>query len=100
MSQRHFSAPPAIPMTRQPLIFAICPTIEPVAAAGAGYDDGFALFRTADVQEAEIGGDPDHSEHAHRELDRRARRQLSQRGGLQRRIVLPTEETEHDFAGF
>src|SRR5262245_51146250 len=29
----HFAGPPAIPIVRQPLIFAICPTTDPVAPA-------------------------------------------------------------------
>ena len=33
VSQLHFLVPPAIPITRQPLILAICPATEPVAPA-------------------------------------------------------------------
>ena len=33
VTTRHFSGPPAMPMTRQPLILAICPATLPTAPA-------------------------------------------------------------------
>jgi hypothetical protein len=74
-------------------------------AGGAGCardHDHLAGFGAADVEQAEVRGDPGEAEHAHLELDRHAGDQLGRwRGavGAHHRVVLPAEEALHEIAG-
>ena len=98
MSQRHFPAPPAIPIDAAALDLGDLSDQRARRAGGAGDDDGLARDRTADVEKAEIGGHADHAEDAHREFDRSAGGQLVQADRLCHDIVLPAHEAEHDIA--
>ena len=68
-------------------------------ARRAGNDDGFACDRPAHVEQAEVGGDAGHPEHAHRQFERRSGGQLVELAlGVHRDIVLPAGEAGHDVA--
>ena len=93
----HFSAPPAMPTTRQPLILAICPTTDPDRAGRAGDHHRFARLRLADVEQAEIGGHARHAERA--EIDRQRRRlgsTLVTPAAVGDRVLLHAERAGHD----
>ena len=47
-----------MPTTRQPLILAIWPTIEPTDPAAAETTTVSPALRAADIEQAEIGGQP------------------------------------------
>ena len=59
----HFSGPPAMPTTRQPLILPIWPDDAAHGSRGRGDDKRLAGLRLADLEQAKIGG---HARHAQR----------------------------------
>ena len=87
-----------MPMARQPLILAICPTTEPVAPA-APETTTVSPRRPAYLEEAEIGGHSGQPERAHRQLEGHAGRQLVELAlGVHHDIILPADKAGHDVA--
>ena len=66
VSHAHFSRPPAMPMTRQPLSLAICTAIEPTAPAAAEITTVSPGSRPADSQQAEVRSQAVQAIHAQR----------------------------------
>ena len=98
MTQSHFSLPPAMPTTRQPLSLAIWPTSEPTDPGRRRHDHGFAGLRLADIEQAEIGGEPGDPIDAEQMRHRLHVRQLDELLGGKGRIVLPASVGEHEIS--
>ena len=88
-----------MPTTRQPLIFAIWPTIEPTEPAAAETTTVSPAFGLPTCEQAEIGGQAGDAIDAEQMRHRLHLRHLGEMLCRHRGIILPAGVAEHDIAG-
>ena len=88
-----------MPTTRQPLSLAIWADRRADRPGGGGDHDGLAGLRLADVEQADVGGQPGHAERRQRQRRLRHRGiKLAQAAAIGQQPVLPAGVGDHAIA--